>query len=503
MVVSSTAQTEAVRSEKLSFWVKAAYAIGDLGNSVGPGTVIPFWYLYFLTDVAKLNPALAGLSLLIGKIWDAVNDPLVGILSDRTRTRWGRRRPYLLFGAVPYGLTFALLWIVPPIQNQVLLCLYFAFMYMLFDTAFTLVSCPYVALTPELTLDHDERTSLTSYRVAVSIVSGLLAALLFGQIIFPMFPKADPRAFLLVGVVCGAAFVPPIFVTFLGTRERPEFQVAQAPNPLEGLRFVLRNRAWRYTLSMTLLSWMPVDIASAVFPYFLIYWVGMTEGDSMIVLATILFSAVLFLPLLVWLSSRMEKKYAFIIATASWVVVQLSVLLVPRGAQTLAYVVAFAAGLGVSSAHIMPRAMDPDVLEVDELMSGRRQEGIYAGFNVFIRKLSTGLVLSIIGPVLAWSGYVEGVPQQANSALWAIRLLIATLPAALLMISILVAWFYPLTRARHAEIQAELALRRSSGQARRRGEGAGSTPSPTLPPSAGSGQALPGGGSERLQGDKQ
>jgi GPH family glycoside/pentoside/hexuronide:cation symporter len=462
MVVSNTARTEAARSEKLSFWTKAAYAIGDLGNSVGPGTVIPFWYLYFLTDVAKLNPALAGLSLLIGKMWDAVNDPLVGILSDRTRTRWGRRRPFLLFGAVPYGVTFALLWIVPPIQDQVLLCLYFVFMYMLFDTAFTLVGCPYEALTPELTLDHDERTSLTTYRMAVSISSGLLAAFLFGQVIFPMFPQADPRAFLLVGVVCGAAFIPPIFITFLGTRERPEFQVAQAPNPIEGLRYVLRNRAWRYTLSMALLSWMPVDIASAVFPYFLIYWIGMTEGDSMIVLATILFSAILFLPLLVWLSSRMEKKYAFIIATASWVVVQLSVLLVPRGAQMLAYIVAFAAGLGVSSAHVLPNAMSPDVLEVDELMSGRRQEGIYAGFNVFVRKLSTGLVLSIIGPVLAWSGYVEGAAQQSVSTLWAIRLLIAALPAILLLSSIIVAWFYPLTRARHAEIQAELARRRVS-----------------------------------------
>ena len=145
--------------ERLSWRTKAAYAIGDLGNSVGPGTVIPFWYLYFLTDIAKLDPALAGLSLLIGKIWDAVNDPLVGILSDRTRTRWGRRRPYFLFGAIPYGVTFALLWNVPPIQNQLLLCLYFAVMYILFDTTFTVVSCPYVALTPELTLDHDERTS--------------------------------------------------------------------------------------------------------------------------------------------------------------------------------------------------------------------------------------------------------------------------------------------------------------------------------------------------------
>jgi len=255
------------RQERLLWRTKAAYAIGDLGNSVGPGAVIPFWYLYFLTDIAKLDPALAGLSLLVGKIWDALNDPLVGILSDGTRTRWGWRRPYLLFGALPYGVTFALLWVVPPIRNQLLLCLYFALMYMLFDTAFALVSCAYVALTPELTLDHDERTSLVTYRMAVSIGGGLLVALLFGLVILPLFPEGDPMAFLTVGLVCGAVFIPPIFVTFFCTREREEFQVAQAPNPLEGLRFVLRNRPWRYTLGMNLLSWMPVDTAAALFPY--------------------------------------------------------------------------------------------------------------------------------------------------------------------------------------------------------------------------------------------
>jgi GPH family glycoside/pentoside/hexuronide:cation symporter len=115
-MTDATVETKVTpRSEHLSFWRKAAYVIGDLGNSAGPGTIIPFWYLFFLTDVAKLNPALAGLTILLGKIWDAVNDPLVGWLSDRTRTRWGRRRPYLLFGAVPFGVTFALLWTVPPI----------------------------------------------------------------------------------------------------------------------------------------------------------------------------------------------------------------------------------------------------------------------------------------------------------------------------------------------------------------------------------------------------
>ncbi len=448
--------------EKLSLWTKVAYAIGDLSNSVGPGTVVPFWYLFFLTDVAHLNPALAGLTVLVGGIWDAVNDPLFGLLSDRTRSRWGRRRPYLLFGALPYGLTFFLLWIVPPIQNQALLCLYFALVYILYDTAVTLVGCPYAALTPELTLDHDERTSLTTYRMFVSIVTGLMAAVGFALI---LDAAPDQRAaFQMMGLACAAVFVPTILIAFVGTRERAEFQAQPAPPPLEGLRFVVRNRAWWYTLWMSLLSWMPVDIASAVFAYFLLYWLRMEVMEASLVQAVILTSATLCLPLVSWMSRRWEKKTAFIVSMASWAAVMLGLFFLPQGARSLGYLAAVLVGLGVSAAHVLPTAMSADVVDVDELVSGKRQEGIYAGFSVFVRKLSTKLVLAAIGPVLAWSGYVENAPQQTPQALTAIRLLIAVVPAVILIAAIFVAWAYPLTRAQHQEVQAMLAQRRAAGR---------------------------------------
>ena len=463
MTDTSVRTADDPQKEKLSVWTKIAYGIGDFGNSVGPGTIIPFWYLYFLTDIAKLNPALAGLAILLGKLWDAVNDPLVGMLSDRTRTRWGRRRPYLLFGAVPFGVTFALLWIVPPIQNQVLLCLYFALVYMIFDTAFTVVGCPYVALTPELTMDHDERTSLVTYRMFVSIIAGLIIAVVLGEIIFPKYPNDEETAFMVVGIICGAVFVIPILITFFGTREREEFQSEETPSMTESIRHVLRNKEYRYTLAIFLLGWMPVDIASALFPYLLIYWIGMSPGDSTLVLGVILGSAALFLPLVLWLSNRLEKKTAFIIASGSWAVVMLGLLLIPQGAVTWAYVMGALAGFGVASAHLLPSAMIPDILEVDELMSGKRQEGIYSGVNVFARKLSTGIVLGIIGPLLAWAGYQQGADIQPDSAITAIRTLISLLPAAILIIACVVAWYYPMTRQRHAELVKTLSQRRRAG----------------------------------------
>jgi GPH family glycoside/pentoside/hexuronide:cation symporter len=460
------AQSASLSNEKLSFWTKAAYAIGDLGNAVGVGTVIPFWYTIFLTDIVRLDLGLVSLFWGIVTVWDAVNDPLFGFLSDRTRTRWGRRRPYLLFGAVPFGVAFILLWMIPPIHNQVLLFAYYAAIYILFEAVYTAVNCPYRALTPELTRDHDERTSLVTYRMAVSIGAGLAAPLLFGLVIFPMFPDRDPRAYQTIGLVCGLSFILPLWITFLGTRERLGSRREDALSLREAVRFVLRNVPFRYVLSISILSWMPVVVAQAVFAYYFIYWIGMTEDETSLLQGAILGVALLFLPVVLWLARRLEKKTAYIIAAATWAVVMMTILVIPRGTKVLAFILAPLSGFGVAAAHLLPPAMMPDVLEVDELMSGRRQEGIYMGMAVFANKLAQAGVLALLPAVLRWSGYIQStaqnpIPPQPAAALSALRLLLGILPVLLLVASIVVTWFYPLTRQRHAENLRELEAWRS------------------------------------------
>ena len=452
-------------TEKLTFWQKAAYGIGDFGSSVGPGTIIPFWYTIFLTDIVRMDLKLVSLFWLVVTLWDAVNDPLFGFLSDRTRTRWGRRRPYLLFGAVPFGVFFALLWVIPPTQSQTLLFAYYTVIYILYEAAVTAISCPYVALTPELTQDHDERTSLVTYRMAVSIGAGLLAPLFLGLVVFPMFPPRSPQAYQTIGFVSGITFIPPILITFFGTREREEFQ-KEKPLPLrEVIGYVAKNYAFRYTLALKILSWMPVTIVQAVFAYYLIYWTGMTEDETSIVQGVILAMALILLPAVVWLSRKLEKKHAFIVATLTWVAVMFALGFVPQGAKVPVYIVAALAGFGVSAAHLLPSAMNPDVMEVDELMSGRRQEGAYGGISVFIEKLAKMIVLALLPIVLQRAKYVQPTdavpfPTQPASALNALRVFVSVIPAVLLLASVVVAYFYPITRARYAEIQQELAERR-------------------------------------------
>ncbi len=455
------------KTEKLTFWQKAAYGIGELGNSVGPGTIIPFWYSIFLTDIVRMDLKLVSLFWLIVTLWDAVNDPLFGFLSDRTRSRWGRRRPYLLFGAVPFGVFFALLWVIPPTQNQWLLFAYYTIMYILYEGAATAIGCPYNAIMPELTLDHDERTSLVTYRMAVSIGAGLAAPLLLGLVIFPMFPARSAQAYQTIGVISGLAFIPPLLITFFGTRERADFQTEKALPLRKAIGFVARNHVFRYALALRILSWMPVVIVQAVFAYYLIYWTGMTEDETSILQGVILAVALLFLPGVDWLAKRIEKKNAYIVTTATWLLVMLALLPVPQGAKVPIYIIAALAGLGVAAAHVLPNTIFPDVMEVDELMSGRRQEGAYTGIMVFIDKLARMVVLALLPIMLSWARYVQPTdadpfPAQPASALTALRISVSVVPAVVLGISIVVAYFYPITRAKYAEIQRQLAEQRAS-----------------------------------------
>lgn len=161
----------------LSLSTKLAYGTGDLGPAM-VSMIKGFFLLNFLINIAGLSPLSAGSVLLIGKIWDAVNDPIVGTLTDRTRTRWGRRRPWLLFGSVPFGLAFFLHFIVPSGLSSTGLFWYYVVVGILLDAGFTAVNVPYAALTPELSSDNQERTDLNMYRFSFSVLGGLVAALM-------------------------------------------------------------------------------------------------------------------------------------------------------------------------------------------------------------------------------------------------------------------------------------------------------------------------------------
>lgn len=442
--------------ERLPVRTRLIYGLGDWGNTT-TSTFMIFFFSFFLTDVAKLSPLYAAPVLLIGGVWDAINDPLLGVLVDRVRSRWGRRRPIFLFGALPLAVTFIMLWWVPPGASQVQLAAYYTIAYVLFDTAFTLVSVPYSALTAELTEDYDERTTLTGYRMAVSMIGGLAAAVGV-PLIADQF--GDPRAgYFLAALIFGILAGLPYLMLFVSIRERRADEQGKPLNIAAEFLLTFRNRPFRFAAGIYMAAWTTINLVAALMVYYLTYWMRM-GGQIEIVLGLVQVAALVAVPVIVWLSGRIGKKSAYIFGVSWWAVVMLALAFLPPGAEMLTFLLAGFAGIGVAAAHVIPWSIVPDVIEADELATGQRREGVYYGFLVFLMKAGTALALALVQWVLHLTGYQAGAVQP-ESALSAIRALIGPLPAALLLLSIFLAWRYPIGRSQHAAMRATLAEKRA------------------------------------------
>jgi GPH family glycoside/pentoside/hexuronide:cation symporter len=452
-------------SEKLKPLTKLAFGAGDLGPAI-VAAVNGFFLNAFLLDVAGLRPAIVGTIFLIVKIWDAINDPIIGALTDRTKTRWGRRRPWLLFGAIPFGLAFFLQWIVPPLSDPGKFWYYLIVAFLL-DAAYTAVNVPYAALTPELTHDYDERTSLSSYRFSFSILGGVLAAFLH-TIIVGLF--TSPIKGNAVSAAIWAFFIIiPNFITFAGTREvhykedRPE-----GPGFIDGLRIVLKNKAFIYVALIYLLSWLSIQFVQNNLILYVKYWIGAEQQFGILILG-VQVSAFIFLLIWAKVSQRVGKQNVYYIGMSIWILVSIFLFLVQPGQFSVLLILAIMAGAGVSIGYLIPWSMLPDVIEMDELETGQRREGIFYGFFVFLQKLGLSLGIAISNFILELTGYLNQtpggpLPEQTDATLLALRVFVSFIPAVILLISFWVVHNYPITRQAHATMLAELKLRKGQAQ---------------------------------------
>jgi len=446
-------------SERLPTRFKMLFSMGDLSTSI-PLAILMFFQLYFLTDVARLRPDYAAWAVALPRLWDAVNDPLFGLLSDRLRTRWGRRRALLLFGAVPLGLSFILMWLVPPF-SQFGLAVYYALTFIVFDTAFTVVHVGYNSLTPELTSDYDERSSLNGYRMVFSI-GGTLGAIILATVL-GWFITDSRLLFVILGVGLGLASIIPPLIVFSITHEKPSEEQPEALSWWQSMKMTLSNQPFRLVMGLYLLSWTTASILAAMLVYFANYRLRVPEQANYFVLLA-QGSAILFIPFWVWVAKKMDKRRAFIIGSLTWIVVLLGISALPADAIGLAYLLAALSGSGIASAYVLPWSMLPDIIEHDQLQTGQRREGSYYAFASFFQKLATALALWLMGQALASTGYitpdVSGVlPVQPESAVQAIRFFTGPVPAVLLILSVLFAWQYPITREAHKVTLQELAAR--------------------------------------------
>jgi GPH family glycoside/pentoside/hexuronide:cation symporter len=290
------------------------------------------------------------------------------------------------------------------------------------------------------------------------------------------------QGFMTAGAVFGALGALPLFLVGWFVRERFSSEEAVEMPFRESLRVAWENIPFRYAAGIYMFNWSAVDMIAITFPFFLLYWVaqgnllakvnilGIDLALESAFFGVMLLVCILFVPFWLRIAQKRNKIQAYILGMIVWVAIQFMIYSIqPNEINYLLTIAAFA-GIGVSAAYVLPDSILPDVIEWDELRTGRRQEGVYYGIRTLIRKLTGALVIFITLQVLGWSGYQappEGAVQftQPDSALFMIRMMVSFLGAGILLGTILLAWSYPLSREKYGRIQKLLAIKRNKKMA--------------------------------------
>ncbi len=450
---------------KLSRRIKLGFGVCDLGGNLY-FTFIGFYLLFFLTNMLNLNPALAGVALLVGKLWDAVTDPAVGYLSDRTRSRWGRRKPYMFVGAFMMVILMFVMFSSPAIASQALLFGWVVLFYCLLNTAYTLVNIPYSALTPELTEDYYERTVLNGYRMSFAVVGTLIGAAAISPLI-SLFGGGS-GGWTLTGGLMGVIIMAVTLITIVVVPEKIHPPVARG----EGFRAVLRSYKEVLSLKPFLTALFPwslhitgVAIIQASLLYYFTY-IYNNSGAFSIALLILLLTTMAFIPVWVAISRRIGKRASY---NTGMLIISAAILVFfffgAGGGVTFAYIIMFVAGIGLSTNYVIPWAILPDVVEYDFAESGVRREGVFYGMWTFMSKIGQAFAGALSGWILAAFGYHAAGPggaavAQTASARLGIRLLTGPIPVVFFVTGVIILSFYPITAAFYEQILEKARNRR-------------------------------------------
>lgn len=444
---------------RLNVGRKLVYGCGDFTVNTVLSTLSLVYVTYYLTQVVGLRAELAGTVQLVGRIVDAISDPAMGRFSDSRNWRWGRRRPFLLLGALPFGICFALLWVEIPDASQWSMFAYYSAVYVGMSLSTTMLSIPYLSLQPEMALGYDARTSLNTYR-GIGAVLGVFAAVSFRPIANSFAEGA--AGYALAGLLFGGIVALPWFAVFAATWERPDLRPKGEPLSIrQALQSISRHRSFQRLVALYLFGRVAIDLASAMMILYFSYVIG-RSGDFEYAMLLMLGAVVLSMPVWLRVSRRYDKAPLFVVGTLWWASMQLTLLFAqPDWPRWLLLVIAPAMGIGYAAVDLIPWAMVGEVVDEDDLTHGERREGLYYGFFTFLRKLTgTAAVWMALG-LLSYLGYSQGAMQN-EATRQGIRLLASVGPVVFLLLAAAFARNYPLDRARHAQILAALAARRAA-----------------------------------------
>jgi glycoside/pentoside/hexuronide:cation symporter, GPH family len=426
------------RTHRLSRRVLLGYGIGSLGTGIyssTPGVLL----LFFMTDTLGIPASLAALGVSLPKFWDMIADPIVGGLSDRTRSRWGRRRPWLLGGSLLMFFSYVFLFTVPRFESTWASLVYVTGMFAVSATAYAIFAVPYTAMAAEMSDSSTERVRIMAYRMTL-VLLGILA----GSALAPMLVATlggGRQGYAAMSIVVGSTAAGAMLLSFFSTRhvrlhEQPVMHVTWR----EQMRLVLRNRQFLCLLSVYLVQLLALGTMTAATPYFAVHVLGQDEGLIGRMFLVLMGVGVVSMPFWSAMARRYGKQRAYVAASLLYASASLWLLAVKPGDAPVALFAPLAfMGLAFGAQQLLPFAMLTDVINADAAACGVRREGLLSGLWVASEKAGLALGPLLAGLTLDITGFVEstGVAiAQPAVAQFGIRVAYAVIPAIVIMLSL-------------------------------------------------------------------
>lgn len=444
--------------------------------------IVAVFLLKYYADYTGLDAGLAGLALLLGKVFDAVSDPVMGYISDRTKSRWGRRRPWFLVGAFPLALSFIATFSASPAWSETQLFVWLVTTNMLFWAGNTIVEIPHSAYASEVTHTHQERVSVMGWRQSF----GTTGLLLGGLAMFILLERvkqsttADAEAAGLTGhaideavriargvahgrisLWLGAGTLLGSLISFAGVREPSGPHTPPSDTVFGDFLDALRSRPFRI-FALAFMVGQLADGTTATLALFAIEeWWGFGGAHPRYIMIGYLLMAVVSVPVWMRVARHFEKHHLLACGTFMACVGLTAMLFVPRIGLWWAYVSFYFSGIGLGLRMILGLAMMADIVDDDEVRTHTRKDGAYFGMYNLLRKLARSMAIGLSGVGLGWYGYVSGSTEQTPEAIRGIAMMFSVMPAT---ISLLTGWLFlafPITRAKHEEILGILRARRT------------------------------------------
>ncbi len=416
------------------------YSIANLGNAI-PYQMINF-LLFFYVDIKGLPVPMASIVMVAYAIWDSINNPVMGYLSDNTQSRWGRRIPYMLFGVVPYAVFFVLIWLPPfeGVTQPYLLLAYLVGITFAWEALGTIMATAYFSLLPEMFRTYHDRI-----KVAVSMNMMQVIGLLVGLALTPWLANQVgwPQTALAYALVVVVAY----FFGLTGMFERPQPAAAKPMPLLNGLRLTLMNPAFLTASISQTFRFVSGNVLTTGVMFYVVHSLGRPESFGSVVMgAAFVVTALALRPWRIFIAARFDARKTLMIANAV-----MAVAIIPMGFATSTPIILLGAagvGLGLAGLILMGDVIMADVVDEDHVRTGLRREGVYYGLSKLIMKMSTSIAAVIFTWVTAAYGYIPGAAAQAESVGLGFRVYISVPVVVCSLLAVAALYFYPLHGAR-------------------------------------------------------